>query len=519
MTKRIIALLTALLMVFSAFLLAGCDKTTGDGEGDPDPTGKNLSAKELFKVSLVNTVLGDNADILSARNNSAKSIKGTLSAEVNALEIEGASVLPENKPIKATFNIEADLEKQAAKLGLVAELLGEKPGAEVIFADNTLYITDVLGLNDKAIKIALDDVLGTGAMDSATDGMADSAVAVTPAWMEKLPELADVAVKALEAAITANITDSAFAEETKDVTVGGKEFKGVRVITLTITSDNAKGLVKDFLNKILENKDIADMLGGEINVDEIVNEVGENFGSVKVVNTTYNKDTIALDVLVSSTEAPLFKVEGTFVDDNCSLKMAPTTKEGALDEAQGILYFDRTVENGNEKIALGFKEDGEEIKFLTFEGTYANGKHDGTLKIDMDGQEIAIKLSLETGKGKFKLAISEISVAGQALKFDLVIDTTFSSTKESVTVSFKNDNNLMGLGKIDVKLSIAAEITNVNITAPSNSISFEELDENTLMGWLSNLGNKYPKIMQFINDAMNQQKDFNDTVALPDDNF
>ncbi len=519
MTKRIIAILTALLMVFSALLFAGCSE---ESEGDSDPTGKNLSAKELFKVSLLNTALGENADIVSSLSNSKKSLKGTLSAEINALEIEGASVLPENKPIKASFNIETD-DKQNVKLGLDAELLGEKPSAEILLIDNVIYFTDVLGLNDKAIKLDINALNGTAMEEGAsTDGMADSAVA-TPAWAEKLPELTGIATEVLIEAINANVTDSAFVEETKDVTIGGKEIKGARIITFTISPDLIKGIVKDFINKSVKNEDLAGIIKeffpGEIDADTAADELVKGFGSIKIVNTTYNKDTVALEVVASDDKAPVFKFEGTFVDDNVSFKLAPTTKEGDYDESQGIASFDRTVENGKEKIVLSFKEDGKVYDILTFEGTYANGKHDGTLKINADGEEIAVKLSLETGKGKFKLAVSEVSYAGQTLKFDFIIDSTFSSTKENITISFKADQLIMGLGKIDVKFAIAAETTNVNISAPSNSVSIEELDKNTVAAWMTDITTKFPKIMEYVSNLYYQQNNFGSSVELPDDDF
>jgi hypothetical protein len=263
------------------------------------------------------------------------------------------------------------------------------------------------------------------------------------------------------------------------------------------------------------------MLDRDVDID--LSEIEDAFDNIKFVNTVYNKKTVALDVIVTDDNAPIFKLESTFVDDNASIKLAPTTEDGKFDESEGIAYIERTVENGNEKFVFGFKEDGEDEKLLEFNGTYANGKHDGILKTYIDGEEAEIKLSLEIGKGRFKLAISEITIKEVALttineikfNFDFVIDSTFSASAANLEISLKA--NIEGMANIDAKIYTSYEITNVSITAPTTSVKFDELDENALFGWITTLATKYPNIMGFVSNLMYQENEPNNDLNDFDD--
>ena len=227
MNKRILAILIAVMMLLSAFVFAGCNNENGE------ESQKELTAKELFEVSLKNLV-ASTEDIKELPNTSGES-KFELSVDkllfgetdltqLGKISFSGTALTGGDKNVQASFELSA---------------FGETVPMEMIVNDENVFLVDFFGLNDKAIKVEVPESTGEEAGVNSILQKGD-----------KIPEILEHVVKSIETVINANFDDSAFSMEDKDDT---------KVITLTVDNEKATKIASELIDELLKNEDIKEM--------------------------------------------------------------------------------------------------------------------------------------------------------------------------------------------------------------------------------------------------------------------
>lgn len=513
MKQRIFAFLLAIVMVFSMFALASCDKKGADDEGEGEESSAPLTTKELFVASMVNTISGGSFESIASMMK-LDDIKATVKVDLNKLVVDGTDFLDGNKA-SAELTGAIDLDNKAIELKANASIFGEKPSASLIMDTEAIYVVDVAGLNKKPIKLTyeemdldIDEILG--GLDMAEEEL------------DKYTDVVESIVKIFTDAIEANFSDDSFEQETKTVTVEGTEFKDATVLTLVIDAEKMKAFCDDIITGVLENETLKEITGGEDVDKEALLEDFDEFGHITIVNTIVDKKTVALDVeikaLADEAETEDYDEDGaavaqrvgthlmlksTFVGDNFKIHVGIPDDNGEFDATQGIFKFERTVTGTDELIELYLEQDGDKEVFLKFDGTYENGKHDGTLFVTANGTEMSLKCAYEGNSADCKLTISNFKIVSASKTFEMPgtyeIAYKFGKGKTEMTVGIKYDARGT---QIDAVISLTEEMSDVNISAPTNAVTIDELDQDEVLGWLEDAQKKFPKIFGYIEDMM-----------------
>ena len=190
MNKRLTAILIAVMMMLSAFILAGCNNENGE------ESQKELTAKELFEVSLKNLV-ASTEDIKELPNTSGESkfefsvdkllFGETDLTQLGKISLSGTSLTDGDKNVQASFELSA---------------FGETVPMEMIVNDENVFLVDFFGLNDKAIKVEAPEVSDEEAGANAILQNSDKVTAIL-----------EHVVKSIETVINANFDDSAYSME------------------------------------------------------------------------------------------------------------------------------------------------------------------------------------------------------------------------------------------------------------------------------------------------------------------
>ena len=507
MTKRIIAILMSLLMVFSVAVLSACDKTgDGDGSGEESKVSvENLSAKELFQLSFTNTANGSQdqiPDILTK----AGDLKVKADLKVNKLDVQGQDMTM-GKPISLAFDASVDMDGKALEANASAELFGEKPTIGAIINSEGAYVTDLLGVNDKPIGVKFDELLGTIMPEAGANSASDMIAQAT--------QLVDTIMAIVTNAVEKNITDEAFVKEMKDVTVEGVEFKGAAVVTFTIDKAMTQAIITEIITQISANEDLKALMGDEeIDLTEIEGML-EGFTNVIVTNTiSADAETIAMDIIINGDLDGYngFAMKSTFVGGNCKISVAPVDEKSEFIAEEGILNIAYTLDDaGNEKFVVSFTETDETVEFVKAEGTYNNNKHEGTLTVDVDGSGVSLKYVMEGDLMNGKLTISDLAIAeggvSNTIPVTVTVEYSMNNTKADMKLSVVA--NIEGMANIDVSAEISVETSNVTVSAPADAVSINDIDENEAMDWLTKIGEKYPTIFSMISSMGGSSYDDN----------
>ncbi len=520
MFKRITAILLATLLVLSAFLMTSCKKDKEEGEDEEKIVVENLSAKELFALSINNTLSGGNG-LMSAFTTSSKN-EGEISAKVNLnkLEVEGNDMLQGEK-ISAEIGGKVDMDNKAVEVQVALNALGEKPSFKGVLDTNGVYITDLLGVNSQPIGMTFEDLdLDASVLDQILNNE----------FIDASAELYNDIAKALSASLDKNITESAYTKEMKDVTVDGKEYKGAAVATLTVTSEMAKNFVYDFITSLSANDVVSDLLNNSgMDASDISDEIDFE-GSVKITNiVSADAKTIAVDFDVDI-EGKKFALKYSNIETSIKMTAGLVGENGEFDVDEGIIKFEYTLDGENEKATLTAVEGEETMVLMTIEGTLKNGKHEGTLKInpeqpsnkeevESDGavsavvsRAITVKYTYEATNTTLKLGISEIGMVQNGITVSIPLNLSYelkatgSKFEYKIAAALNMENTI----NVDFSLEVAVDLKSVTVTAPTSYMTIDELDENTAQQWLTKLQNKYPKIIEFISEMGNSSN--TDTV-------
>ncbi len=481
MTKRILALLLAVLLICTAFV--GCKKDGKDGDATP------ATPKAQFVDSLAKTMLGT-SDFTMPSVDLSGDMKADIQVNLNKLSVAGKDYLTKGA-VDAAIGVAMDGDSGLFEVNASATMAGETPTIKAVLGEDGVYLTDLLGINDKPVLVSFAEMGMDSAEFSEALGMMDDATA-----------LAQSILDALTASLEKNIPESVFVAETKDVTVGGTEFKGATVISATLTSAMAENIVIDLANALANNETFKAMAGEEINPEDIKGQLPQ--GELVLVNTIADNVTVGLEAkLYQGTAADgteLGSLVGSFLTTGTNLAL------NVPSEDMKIVLDTKVDASGNATAALSVTSEGETITPVKAEGTYKDGKFDGTVTVDIEGQSITIDCSAQASATGFSLSITEIGMNMQGMNMSLPMELTVSGTaadnKETLSVVAKFD--YQGMISIDGSITVTSQTSDVTVSPVTGAVSINEVDASA---WSQQLMTKYPAILEFISGMMTQSMD------------
>lgn len=490
MKKRIFALLTALLVILSMAVFAGCDKK--DDSDDNDDSVKELTAKEQFAASLENGIgtIGEAESILGGSFAGGSDTAGSFKFSIDKLEAEGIDLTSLGTiAMSGEFKYDKDSNRESIDLSL--ELFGDEPSLGLIVDTDNIFFTDLLGLNESTIRMPLDDYYNEA--DKEALAQIEELYAAADKIIEKI-------VNAGKNAIDSNIDDSAYNSEIKTVTYGGIEIKDATVLTLTIDKEKASNIVNDFLKDLVNIEELKELIGNEINVDDVLESMS-GLGEIRI--STIVKDDKLVGITVTVTEDDEDSAESIaayFVTNNnsFSFEMGLIDENGAFVEEEGIFEckYAYDVEAGTEKFNMSFIEDGYTENFVLLEATVADGVHTGTLSIAPDENEsVSIDYSYEATANGCKLNITEIEVPGMTLPLNLVLEYAVEETK--ITASMTLDISINGMFDVSASMEYVVETADVTIDDVTDYIEMDEFDVTNIEEDLQDL---YPMIFMIFSN-------------------
>ena len=565
MKTKILAFLTAMLLVLSSLLMTACDKSDSNSKTDDNDaassavsdesnsTGESgnvseesstnvdeLSPKELFshsiKTALSNDEIFDNIDFNEIVDNvkSNDTIKYDIDVVINKLASEGVTIFDET--VKFNMGIGADLTNGVAKADIGFEMFGEKPEISAILAENGIYFSEFLGISDKPILATFEEM---GVSVDEFQAITPSSFAAILEEMgineddfDKIADLCNFFVETIEKAVSNNITDEAYTTETKDVSINGVEIKNAKIITLTITAENAEGIIKDIVTDTLANETIKELLesneAADVTVDEIMEPLGDAiesvFKSVKIINIVDNDTTVALNIELNGVETNIEFVtdeDGNFIEEttdteefcfgvycafagNTTKIQAGLIENGSFDTTQGILTYEYTLDGNNEKLTFSLEEDGETNTYVNYEGTKNGNKHEGVLTLTDGEDKVILTGYIEDNETSGTLAITEITADMGGVKttvpLELIVSATATDTKISIEYSIKVD--IKDIITMDMTAKYSIEYTEVAIEIPSDTIGVDDLTEDDLLAWEEEFMENYPKIIEYFEELV-----------------
>ncbi|MBR5285391.1 MAG: hypothetical protein IKU30_00690, partial [Clostridia bacterium] len=336
MKKRVLAALTAFVLILSAFAFTSCK--------EPTP-------KELFTDSLTNALAAEEDSLLSKLLSGDVSDQiATFSFNVDKFKVQNQDLASMGK-LSLSATASNDVDSGLSKLDMSFDVFGEKPtlGAVVDANGQKIYYTDLFGLNEKPI------LLEAGAL-ALGQNVANASVSLDK-------EAVSDVVKAISEVLNKNITEEMFVSETKAVTVDGKEFDGATVITLDLSDEKVKTIAKELVDALLANEAIKSIAGDELKYDE-----SDLPKSIKLTNTVVDEKSVAFSIEISDKPEEKFDIRATFVDGNFKFYMGTVDQNGAFDD----VYFEiaYTLDGENERFNISLYDDGKMSEdFAIIEGT------------------------------------------------------------------------------------------------------------------------------------------------------
>jgi len=482
--------------LLSAFILAGCNNDNSD------TSSKELTVKELFEVSIQNAFAGFN-DYYEFTRTSGES---TLNFNVDKLTF-GETDLTKLGEISITGNASADGKNMNSNEKLEINMFGETIPLEITQYNGEIFFVNMLGLNEKPIKLELPEL---------TEGE-DSAAGVNSIFTnsEKAIAVMEHVAKSLETAINANIDDSAFSAEDKDVTVLGTEFKNAKVITLTIDKAKIAKMSSDLIDELMKNEDIKTLFGEDFDKSE---DLPEDFKSLRIVNTVVDETSVALSAYIDlstqkesaesateseadvETEDETFGIDCAFVGKNFSLNMGFVNEDGKVDaKIDGAIVLD--VKDDGSKFSMSFKiveDDETEEELITVKADITDGRYEGTVYLNEDNTgKIEIDFFAKGDKNEGEFGITEFTVVNgedtQVIPLEIAFD--YKSEEDKITLNGEFKLSIEETAEIEMSFNTVGEYKDVTIEPVTDSVPMDEIDSEELM---SDFSEKYPTAYAFI---------------------
>ncbi len=527
MTKRLMAMFIALMMLLSAFILAGCTDETTDTSSDAsgETSGEELTPKQLFESSIKNLAIKTD-DVTKLSNTSVDTVNLTVDklvvgetdvTQLGAISLSGNAFVDKNGNADGSFELSA---------------FGEKMPYKMTIYNKELFVVDFLGLNDKPIKMELPET--TENVDGAVAGNA------ILANTDKLPAITEHVIKSIETVINANVDDSMFTAEDKDVTVLGKEFKNAKIITLTVDDAKLEKISNELIDELMKNEDVKKLFGDDFDKAEAVKEL-EDFKSLRIVNTVVDETTVALNTYIDYSEAQSedeataqneevvdsadvsateeskaevekedksFAISIESVDKNFFLEMGFANADGKVDaKIDGAIVLD--VKDDGSKFSLSFKtieDDETEIELIKANADIIDGEYKGVFTIDMDRTKIDVDFYAESTETTGTFGINKITVnvtdyEGNETKNEIPLElyVNYKIEENKLTADGKIKFAIENMANIEASFDVTSEYKDVTVEAVTDSITMEEFQteyDDEAIG--AQLNEKYPKTFAFL---------------------
>lgn len=524
MTRKLIAFLMAMLLVLSVLLLAGCskDKDDEDDDDDDDKTesvestnsdesaadesseAEMLSAKELFELSVKQTVEDVQTEIPEILTNTSD-ISASMEIDLDKLEIEGQDVL-NGETVAVGLGMGIDVDNELFALDAFVELLGEKPTVGTLVNKDAVYITDFLGVNDKAISVSMADLMAETGNEFSMDELT-AAMEELQAQQDLLNAFTEAFITAISDALEANLTDDVFTKETRTAIVNNVTFEDATLVSLTVDKELAQVIVRDVLNALKDNEAFLELMGEEeLNVDEAVSEIGE-FGSF-IITTTLSAegDTVAYNIAYKGIveSYPGFGANIYTIKDDFRFEIGPLDESGLFDYDEGVIIIDYVLDdNGGEALVIGLKDGAEQQNVFNYSGTYINGKREGTLVINSENNDtVSISFSSEGNieKGNFAISNIEVTQSGETISLPINLSVEYDITDTEAKLAMDLAMAMDGMFDIEASIEYAISVEDINLSVPTDAVDVNSISESDAMEWIMELTEKYPNIFQFISE-------------------
>ncbi len=521
MKRRIIAFLTAIMMLVSMFLLTGCfgDKDDKDDDkstasGGSEITDEVKTAKDILLNALQNTFNKDDKEEIKLPDvltNHTGDMKFDMSLNVNKLSAQGEDITG-GKPINLSMTAQADRESKLYSGQMSLDFMGENPVIDMVYDETDgNYYFNIKDITEKPIQLN-PEMMGEEAVESFDYASVYEAIS-----------------EAISTAILENMDESAFTSETKDVTIDGTEYKGATVITVAF-GEKAFAEIEESITKILEeNEAVKDLIeSGRLSLDFDLDELKE----IKVVATIAAEALVGMDIEITAVaddtedddedQSGVIGMADTFVGttetfaircsingDNYKIKMG-ILGEDDYDYDQGVVAIEYTYDSETfaEVFSVDLTEGKETTNVFKAEGTYKDNKHEGALTVEIEGQPVNIEYSIELGEDKGKIEIPEINMEMNGMTITIPLNLSIEYLNEETKSSFSGsiDTSFMGMIEVDIEFSFDIELVDVTVEKVTDSVAADQLDTEALG---TAFMQKYPTIFAFI-ESMGGSEEYPD---------
>jgi len=520
MTKRISAVVIAMLLVLTSMLMTACKTSKpSDDESDDESTeessknsGGSLFAPFLDKIDkdvtsdlknegskeLVSNITASLGNITALKNDgglgdasemvtSGEDLKLSLNIDIDELSVDGEG-LPTEDPASLDMTLGIDIDNVAAELDFTAELAGDSLTASAIANLDGVYLTEIAGMHDKPIFVTYEEIgLDISELETAFEEF-DEVAEYTEAQMDAMIVIID----ALVVAIDNNVTDDDFVSTTENLTINGVTYENANVLTLTVDNEMFKAVLLDFFTALEGNEAVEEYLyenfGFEdIDAEEIANEFYLD-GTFEIKSYTIGEETVAItiDAIDNSTNEVVLFINCHFVDENINIKC------GKGEKAFEFVY---TLDGEEEFIEFNMLDGEVSDNFIRIKGTYKDGTHKGTLFINSEEDSIAIGFELKITETSVKFTINNIKL--DEASYDMTLSFEAKVTKNKISYTFEIDADIDNI-VINASFTIGIENTDLDIIAPESYDKYTDLTEADFENWAANLEKNLPNIYELL---------------------
>ncbi len=501
MNKRLIAVFLSIIMLI-AFTFAGCSTDSTDAPAQ-STAAVAATPRQQFLDGLEKAV----TKTLGARVFASQDMKAAVEMKLNQLSVGGNDILG-GSPMNVTMNTAYDADSDLSQIGLDLSVLSQQFSGELVCNDQAVYITDLLGLNDKPIALDLSQLTDLMAQQNPSEFNQQDAQQMTEV-LNALTEFMGTLEQELETIIGTAIPDSAFVTETKDCTVGGTALKGATVITVTVDANMLADILSQVLALAQENQFFKMFLvpGSEdpqAYKEDFLKTVG-NY-TLTMVNTMADGATVGLDATVADGNGDAtFSFNGYMLPDSFLFQ--------AEMGANGFEFSGKQEANGNVTAQLTVTENGNTTTPVQVNGKKQGDKVVGVLTVGEGSQTVGIDFGLVATDTTFELELTKISMTTSAGKNELPltykIAVQTAGDKESVELQWKM--SIPGTLDLDLSATAQVEYTDVTVAPVTDSVPFDQVDFLTLG---TKLMEKYPGLADVVSgmvqDAMGDMGDLYD---------
>ncbi len=522
MKNRFLALLLALMMVLSVFLMTACKKEVAEKADDEDGSSENLSEREplnldtatpqqQFAYNLIG--MARNAHLPQAVRALQKlnDTEFAMQFRLDKLTTNGMRII-DGKPVDLTAALQLDLDNLTIGLSADGEVLGDDLSASALINSDGLYLLDVMDVNEKPIFFSFEKM----GINAEMSSMLTELFAQYEELLSTSTSLVDLVSQSLDVAASAGD----FVSVRKDVSVGDTSFSNAAVTTLTLTPETIADALMNLLDEMKEDPVYSEFISLIINNldydrdtarDELIRELKQE-GLIDITVDSIlsaESETLAMYFNVHATDGNILaKIE--YEGDNWNFGFGSTQDDRTLNyEIINVAY---TLNGPDERFSVVMQN--EEILSLT--ATKNADKHEGVLTLQMNENDfIAINYTFEGDLfTEATLITHEITYKEQGIvsTFPVTFGLSWKFSETEVALGARLAVDLGDMFAIDATIGLTQTLLDLDLDAPANHMDIEEITPSHWNEWMEKLQNKIPKIMEFIESI---EAEFNETVMAP----